>query len=149
MYCNLWRSRTRQNRSAYLYGSTPKVSWGVLRVRGAMIRQRPQRALGPSDPRRRGTAKHGLSATDLQLMLAAQDDRCAICGADVGSIGAANVDHDHVLAATHPHPVERGCVRCRRSILCRACNLALGYFDDDPARLRVAAGYVEKWRERR
>lgn len=40
------------------------------------------------------------------------------------------IDHDHDDLAV-------------RGILCRSCNLAVGYTDDDPARLRALADYLE------
>jgi hypothetical protein len=51
---------------------------------------------------------------------------CAICK-EPGSC----VDHDHATGSA------RGC-------LCRNCNLGVGNFRDNPARLRAAADYLEK-----
>lgn len=59
-----------------------------------------------------------------------QDGRCAICGAtDEGQPVGLNVDHDH----------ETGEVR---GLLCRSCNLGLGFFADSSERLRAAALYL-------
>lgn len=110
-----------------------------------MTRQRPQRPISDADPRLPARSKHGASATALRLLLRAQDGRCAVCRADITAIGAAVVDHDHALAAQHGHPVARGCDRCRRQLLCNACNVALGMTRDDPNRLRLLAAYVEHW----
>lgn len=60
-----------------------------------------------------------------------QDGKCAICGR-IPSY-KLRVDHDH-----HTNQV--------RQLLCQKCNLALGYFDDSPERMRLAAAYVEKHR---
>lgn len=38
---------------------------------------------------------------------------------------------------------------CVRSLLCTPCNLLLGNAEDDPARLRAAATYLELWRDHR
>lgn len=42
-------------------------------------------------------------------------------------------DHDHASTVL-------------RGTLCRGCNLLLGYGHDDPALLRAAAAYVERYR---
>lgn len=52
---------------------------------------------------------------------------CAICGTTEQLVG----DHDHKTGRP-------------RGILCRKCNLALGNMDDNPARLRAAALYLER-----
>lgn len=110
------------------------------------LRQRPQRPLGALDPRVPTRASHGMSLAERVVLRRAQDDRCAICGTQLGA--APHVDHDHELAALHPHPGNRGCDLCRRSLLCRACNLALGFLQDDADRIERAAAYIRAWRER-
>jgi hypothetical protein len=72
-------------------------------------------------------------------MLQAQDGKCAICGSvpPPGGKNAAarlHVDHDH----------ETGKVR---ALLCNGCNRGMGYMNDDPARLRKAADYIERHKE--
>ncbi|MBO0881613.1 MAG: hypothetical protein J2P17_14985 [Mycobacterium sp.] len=53
---------------------------------------------------------------------------CEICGAPA----EAN-DHDHHTGAL-------------RGLLCQGCNLGLGFFSDDPVRLRAAIAYLERYR---
>jgi hypothetical protein len=59
---------------------------------------------------------------------------CAICGETEkpgGKFGVHyHIDHDH----------ETGRVR---GLLCAPCNVALGMMENDPARLRAAADYIE------
>lgn len=75
---------------------------------------------------------YGLTPDQFAAMLADQDGRCAICGADSpGGKGGWHVDHCH----------DRGHVR---GLLCNGCNLMLGHAQDDPARLRAAAEYLER-----
>lgn len=52
---------------------------------------------------------------------------CQICGNDKH----LHADHNHVTNVF-------------RGILCHKCNRAMGFFNDDPERLRKAADYVDK-----
>lgn len=52
---------------------------------------------------------------------------CAICG----RADPSHWDHDHQTGVW-------------RELLCRGCNIGLGHFGDDPARLRAAADYLER-----
>lgn len=79
--------------------------------------------------------RYGITPADYDRMLAEQDGACAICGttdpsADTRST-RLSVDHDH----------ETGEVR---GLLCGPCNRGLGYFGDNPDRLRRAADYLAK-----
>lgn len=62
-------------------------------------------------------------------MVTAQGGVCAICEQPEPKKRLA-VDHDHTTGAV-------------RALLCSKCNVALGLMSDDPARLRVAAHYLE------
>lgn len=75
---------------------------------------------------------YGLSQEQFEALLATQDGRCAICGsADwPGKHRRPYVDHCHKTGAV-------------RGLLCGKCNNGLGMYDDDPARLRAAADYLE------
>lgn len=83
-----------------------------------------QRAI---DMRRR----FGISIEDYDELLIAQVGRCAICGAPPTKRKALAVDHDH----------ETGNLR---GLLCSNCNVGLGNFKDDPARLATAINYLEE-----
>lgn len=63
------------------------------------------------------------------------DGPCDICQ----SIGPRVVDHDHVCC-----PDGRSCEKCRRGLLCGACNKALGFFNDDTMTLFRAIRYLQK-----
>lgn len=83
---------------------------------------------GPESGRRwRIKAKYGMTLEDVQLLEDAQGGVCAICSAVPD--GKLNVDHDH----------ETGKVR---GLLCRSCNLALGFFRDSRDLLEAASAYL-------
>jgi Recombination endonuclease VII/HNH endonuclease len=80
----------------------------------------------------------GVDYSDYLEMIAAQGNRCAICGeresATVGGkIKELSVDHDH----------ETGAVR---ALLCASCNHLLGHCREDVTILRAAADYIERHR---
>lgn len=73
--------------------------------------------------------KYGLTLADFERLSLNQKMRCVICQ----KVRPLVVDHDH----------SNGRVR---ALLCRDCNLVLGYMNDDDLRLKRAATYVRKWR---
>lgn len=93
-------------------------------------------ASGPLQGRKRTAArlvkervqKYKLSVGEFEAMRQAQDGKCAICGEP----------SPHVLMIDHCHRTGRV-----RGLLCRACNFGLGWFRDDPERLRKAAAYLD------
>jgi recombination endonuclease VII len=68
--------------------------------------------------------QYGISLETYEAMIATG---CAICGTHTGVV----MDHCHQTGNL-------------REPLCNGCNTGLGSFQDDPARLRKAAAYVEK-----
>jgi hypothetical protein len=89
------------------------------------------------DARSRSLRKYGLTLLDYDEMVKAQDGRCRICGTTESGVAGEvwAVDHNHVTLRV-------------RALLCNDCNAGLGFFDDDPARLREAAHYLETVEER-
>ena len=81
---------------------------------------------------RRLRVKYGVDPEWYAATLEAQNSRCAICGTNQwDSRGRRpSIDHDHETDRV-------------RGLLCERCNLALGYFDDNPQILREAASYLE------
>lgn len=79
--------------------------------------------------------KYGMSLSDYQALLAAQDHKCLICGVvhidETG--GRLVIDHDHQKDVTGV-----------RGLLCNTCNLGLGLFKDSPDLLKAAAVYLEQ-----
>jgi hypothetical protein len=87
--------------------------------------------------------KYGLTPEAFAAKLAAQDGRCTLCPPDAPPPKFWDVDHDHDCC-----PGQWSCGRCLRDILCPKHNRALGAWGDDPERLRAAADYVDRHRER-
>lgn len=77
----------------------------------------------------------GLSLNDYQNMLIAQNNVCAICHqAETrtikGKLSRLSVDHDHISGKI-------------RSLLCNACNTALGFLEEDPVRIARMLEYIK------
>lgn len=64
-----------------------------------------------------------------------QNGKCEICKTDLASLQEEIVNGVH---ADHCHKT-----KTPRGILCRGCNIGLGNFSDDIARLRAAVQYLE------
>ena len=71
----------------------------------------------------------GMTIQDLQLEIDATQGKCPICRKALG-IGFA-VDHDHSSGVF-------------RGVICRPCNLGLGFFRDDIKALKRAAEYLKR-----
>lgn len=86
---------------------------------------------------------HGITPTEKQSMLDAQNGRCYLCG-DPLTYDDAVIDHDHgccqpVKRARGRGCITRSCQYCRRGLACDRCNLVVGHARDDPERLRRIA----------
>ena len=73
--------------------------------------------------------RYGLTPTDHAEMIAAQENRCAVCGDEPAEGKALHIDHNH----------ESGAVR---GLLCGHCNRAIGLFRDDADVIEQAAAYL-------
>jgi hypothetical protein len=73
------------------------------------------------------------------VMQGVQNGVCAICGNNETRIQRGKVCK---LANDHNHVTDQ-----LRGLLCSKCNSGLGFFNDDPDRLRAAAGYLERWQQ--
>lgn len=74
--------------------------------------------------------RYGLCKDSYDVLLQAQGGVCAICHSECSRHPSLSVDHCHTTEQI-------------RGLLCHSCNLALGNLEDDPARARAAAAYLE------
>lgn len=80
---------------------------------------------------------YGISREEYNVMLAAQNHVCAICGeAEQAKSNGPNI---RALSVDHCHNSGR-----IRGLLCGSCNSALGFLKDDPDRVRAAFLYVSR-----
>ena len=77
--------------------------------------------------------QYGIGHDQYEEILKSQGGKCAICG------GGPNGKHKDRFHIDHDHETEK-----IRGLLCGMCNLGVGYFYDDPVRLRNAAAYLER-----
>lgn len=78
----------------------------------------------------------GIGIVEYAKMLDEQNGVCAICKHPETAIRHGKLK---MLAVGHCHSSG-----ANRELLCQDCNLAIGRMKDDPARLRVAADYLER-----
>lgn len=86
-------------------------------------------------PSRDRLGHHDLTEETYQRLFEEQQGLCAVCGEF--SEKRLHIDHDHTC-----NPLI-ACAKCVRGLLCSGCNTGLGFFQDNPARLRAAADYLE------
>jgi recombination endonuclease VII len=87
----------------------------------------------------RRVSKARAYGVDVGVVIQAQTGVCQICGTDkpmapgrgnTGDGGSFSIDHDHATGRF-------------RGLLCSRCNRGIGFFNEDPARLRAAADYLD------
>lgn len=84
--------------------------------------------------RRYGLLRYGLTPEQYDSMLAEQENKCAICGAEHVDEPKKrlHVDHDHAAG-----------FKAVRGLLCGKCNLGIGMFGEDQDRLIKAIEYLK------
>lgn len=121
---NLLRAHGSPGRSLYTHhGCRCAACRGATSADGAAYR-----ALHRDERRDR---KYNLLPGEWDAMLAAQDNRCAVCMTTKpgGRDGQWQTDHDHATSKV-------------RGILCHHCNTGIGHFRDDPRFLTAASEYL-------
>lgn len=75
--------------------------------------------------------RYGITEEELGDMYKAQEGKCLICKQHEDTVGTLNIDHCHTTGKV-------------RGLLCKRCNMGIGYFKDNVELLRKAAKYLEK-----
>lgn len=75
--------------------------------------------------------KYGLTIDQYDQLLNSQGNKCAICGTENPDKKRFNIDHCHLTGKI-------------RGLLCRKCNLLLGFSGDNVETLISAARYLER-----
>jgi len=79
--------------------------------------------------------RYGISITERNLLIKAQDNKCKCCGDELSDESKhIHLDHDH----------SNGNIR---GVVCRACNLAVGWVNDCPERAWKVLKYLENSKE--
>lgn len=80
--------------------------------------------------------RYNLTFDQYLAMIARGCDAC-------GGRDNLHIDHDHKCC-----PGNTSCGKCVRGVLCDGCNIALGYLDDDPERVKKLLHYIGKYQHR-
>lgn len=117
-----WTGYYKNARSADGYQFYCK-SCMLTRARG--VKHPPERV------RARNLLRYGLTPSQYDQILSAQNGCCAICLSPPLEGAHLHVDHDHGNSLV-------------RGLLCNNCNLGLGKFRDDHRRLEKAIAYLQE-----
>lgn len=82
---------------------------------------------------------HGVSIDDFQYLLDKQKGLCAICTNPITLETGRAIDHDHSCC-----PGPTSCGKCVRGVLCKSCNVMLGFAKDNSDILKNAIIYLER-----
>lgn len=80
---------------------------------------------------------YGITFDEYQDLILQQKGTCAICNLQTDLLV---VDHDHSCC-----PGPKSCSKCIRGLLCRTCNLGLGYFKDNNQYMKNAVNYLQQF----
>lgn len=83
--------------------------------------------------------RFGLEPDEFERRMQSQEHRCAVCQT---VMKRPQVDHDHSCC---PAKVTT-CGKCVRDLLCRNCNLAVGFVKEDVGIAERLVIYLRKWK---
>jgi hypothetical protein len=80
---------------------------------------------------------YNVDAATMESKLKSQGNKCDVCG---DNLTVPFVDHNHACC-----PGGKSCGKCVRGLLCRSCNMLLGFAKDDIDILTLAVKYLRKY----
>lgn len=84
---------------------------------------------------------YGTTPSEYEAMKLMQGGKCCLCNAE-----DRRLDWDHAHLDGYENFAPEAKRKCFRGFLCHLCNKALGLVQDDPARLRRMASYLDLWK---
>lgn len=121
------------------FGRRKKNKSGLATLCLQCCRERDQKRYNADPARRLEQAKwggmkwrFGITRAEYEIMVAAQDGMCAICGDMFFAKNVICVDHDHETKKV-------------RGLLCKQCNFAVGLMKDKPENFDRAAAYLRSF----
>ena len=82
---------------------------------------------------------YGLSWEEYELMYNKHEGRCAVCKIFL-QLAPKQDDRDQSACIDHNHSTGE-----IRGLLCRRCNIAIGFFDENTDRMLNAAAYIKSY----
>jgi CRISPR/Cas system-associated protein Cas10 (large subunit of type III CRISPR-Cas system) len=128
-YRRRWYAQNREREIARVH-EWQRENADRVNARSAEYRKKPGRARAMRDLYYRRT--FGLTADDVDQLIAKQNGCCAICGRSPQRLASLHLDHDHTTGQI-------------RGVLCSTCNQGLGQFKEDPTLLEAAAAYLRRY----
>ena len=105
-------------------------TWRELNKAKLKADNKAWRIANPDKTKNSDLKKYGISLDDYNKKLKEQEYSCAICKRHKNDLKETLcVDHNHATGKV-------------RKLLCRKCNLALGYFNDDVSIINNAIKYI-------
>ena len=135
--CFRCEHRNRMAKGAYCRQCATDIERERRAQNADAINARTRELRTPERNRAYSLHQFGLTVEQYEALREKQGGACAICRQVVATL---RVDHDHSCCPRK----DKACGRCIRGLLCSKCNVGLGNFDDDIARLLSAADYLAR-----
>lgn len=132
---NVRKNNPRSEDEKKEYNKKNRIYYENNKEKKAVLAKR-RRESDPISYRNRGYKyKYGISIIEYDKILESQNNACAICK-------TPQSDLNYSLAVDHCHDTNKV-----RGLLCRHCNLAIGYFKDNINVIQNSIYYLEKFKE--
>jgi len=123
---------TSEQKKAYAHAYYVKNREKLLRDAAAWQARNPEKVRAikrRSSEKYNRVHRYGVTDSHFHAMLQQQENKCAACGDTFAAGKSTHLDHCHKTGRV-------------RGVLCRACNLALGFLQDSPTRISGLLTYL-------